>query len=224
MNLQKYRRKKSSAGNFLVVLGPDGVGKTTLITGLHDQLALLKNQELESIHLLHFRPHLLPNINQLLTGKAEVIGEFNDPHSAPAAGQISSLFRIVYYSFDYIFGYWLKLRQKINSGHTIIFDRYFYDFIIDPRRSRLSLPEWLPRLFLLIIPKPDLVFVLDAPAYEIYKRKQELPLDEIERQLCAYRLLVAESASQFIRIDSSQSPEIMVKFALIELSQLSKKF
>ena len=55
MKLEKYRRKKPSAGMFLVVLGPDGVGKTTFITGLHDQLALLKNHELESIHLLHFR-------------------------------------------------------------------------------------------------------------------------------------------------------------------------
>lgn len=201
-------------GAFLVVLGPDGVGKTTFIAGLRMQLTILQDKDIDNIQLLHFRPHLIPNINKLLTGKVEIIGDFNNPHSAPPAGKFSSLLRISYYSLDYFLGYWLKLRQNMIQGRTIIFDRYFYDFIVDPRRSRLSLPTWAPQLFIWMIPKPDLVFVLDAPPAEIRRRKQELPIEEIERQIGAYRKLAADAPTRFFRIDASQPPEAMVDAAL----------
>jgi thymidylate kinase len=97
---------------------------------------------------------------------------------------------------------------------TIVFDRYFYDFIVDPRRSRLSLPGWVPRLYLAATPQPDLVFFLDTTAEEIYARKQELQPEEIERQLSAYRRLAEQDPDRFVRLDAGQPPEDVINDAL----------
>lgn len=211
------RRTRRPRATFFAVLGPDGVGKTTFINALRDRLATLQAKEPETIDVRHFRPRLLPNINQLLTRKPEAVGEFNNPHNAPAAAMPSSFLRIAYYSLDYIVGYWAQVRGRIIRGRTMIFDRYFYDFIVDPRRSRLSLPSWASKLFLYLIPKPDLVFVLNASATDIYRRKQELQPDEIERQLTGYRKLSDKEPSRFVPLDAIQSPEAMADVAVTEI-------
>jgi thymidylate kinase len=211
------RRSRRPTATFLAVLGPDGSGKTTFITALRERLATLQIKDLEGVEVTHFRPHLLPNINQLLTGKPEVISESNNPHSAPPAGKVSSFLRIGYYSLDYILGYWLKIRRSSIRGRTMIFDRYFYDFTVDPQRSRLSLPLWVVKIFLFFIPKPDLIIVLDATSSVIYARKQELQPEEIDRQLTAYRKLADDDPIRFLRLDSAQSPEAMVDVATHEV-------
>jgi thymidylate kinase len=211
------RRSRRQPASFLAVLGPDGVGKTTFIRELRKRLADLQVKNEEAIQIEHFRPHLFPNIHELLTGKSEVIKDVNNPHSGVPAGMFSSFLRILYYSIDYILGYWFRLRRLMTKGQTFVFDRYAHDFIVDPHRSRLSLPAWVSDFFVLMIPKPDLVFVLGAHAVDIYRRKQELPPEEIERQLRAYRKLVENEPTRFVLIDASKSTEAMVNIALREI-------
>lgn len=207
-------RSRRNPATMIAVIGPDGVGKTTFIERFAAGLADLTVKGRETIEVQHFRPHLIPNINQLLTGKPEVISEFNNPHSAAPASMPSSLLRICYYWTDYVLGYWLKNRRRLIRGRSIVFDRYFFDFIVDPRRSRLSLPGWVPRLFLSMTPQPDLVFFLDADAEQIFARKQELQPDEIARQLAAYRTLAERDPGRFVRLDASQSPDLVARDAL----------
>lgn len=208
------RRSRRNPATMISVMGPDGVGKTTFIENFSAGLAELQVKDREAVEVQHFRPHLIPNINQLLTGKPEVVSEFNNPHSAAPASMLSSLLRISYYWTDYILGYWLKNRRRLIRGRSIVFDRYFFDFIVDPRRSRLSLPGWVPRLFLSMTPQPDLVFFLDADAEQIFARKQELQPDEIARQLAAYRALEERDPCRFVRLDASQSPDLVARDAL----------
>jgi thymidylate kinase len=208
------RRARRPGASFLAVVGPDGVGKSTFIEHLASGLAELQVKDPDAILIQHFRPHILPNLNELLTGKPEVISEFNNPHSAEPASFPSSLVRVTYYWIDYVLGYWMKLRSRLLRGRTIIFDRYFYDIIVDPRRSRLSLPGWIARFYLTMTPKPDLVFFLDADADVIYARKQELPPEEIARQLQAYRELARRYPTRFVRLDARQQPETIVREAM----------
>ena len=44
-------------------------------------------------------------------------------------------------------------------------------------------------MFAWMIPEPDIVFILDAPAEVLYERKKELTLDELRRQTVEYRLI-----------------------------------
>lgn len=213
------RRSRRNPASLLAVAGPDGVGKTTFIELLQSELARVLVKDLDDIEVKHFRPHILPNIKQLLSGKKYDVSneEFSKPHRAAPASAPSSLVRLAYYWADYLLGYWLVNRRKCARGTVMIFDRYFYDFIVDPRRSRIKLPTWLRKLFLYMTPQPDLVFFLDCDAEIVYARKQELPKEEIERQLSEYRKLAAAFPGRFVQLDARQAPDISCRQALREL-------
>lgn len=211
------RRSWRNPATFISVAGPDGAGKTTFIDYFAAQLADLQVKDLDSIRIEHFRPHVFPNIKKLLTGQDEQIEAFHDPHRAAPAGRLSSILRLIYYWLDYVVGYWARIRQRCITGQTVIFDRYFYDFIVDPRRSRLSLPSGLTRAFLLLTPKPDIVFILTAAPETIYARKQELPLAEIDRQIEAYRALAQNDPGRFVLLNATQAPEKIARDAISAL-------
>lgn len=76
------------------------------------------------------------------------------------------------------------------DGKTVIFDRYYYDFITDPARARIRLPKWFLNFTLLFVPKPDFTFLLLTSAETMQKRKPELTIDELKQQSNDYRSLL----------------------------------
>jgi thymidylate kinase len=66
---------------------------------------------------------------------------------------------------------------------VVIFDRYFYDYMTDSTRFRVSLPAWIINLFSKFVREPDLIIVLSADPHIINQRKPELPVEEIDRQI-----------------------------------------
>lgn len=85
-------------------------------------------------------------------------------------------------------GYLVKVFPRLlRRSHVYIFDRYFYDYLIDPRRGRLALPQWNIRMFSFVVPKPDVILCLGADPEIIHARKPELPLEETKRQIEALR-------------------------------------
>jgi hypothetical protein len=71
-----------------------------------------------------------------------------------------------------------------------MYDRHFVDILVDAKRYRYGGPGWTLRLLWQLIPKPDLVVLLDAPPEVLQARKQEVPLDVTARQRQAYLSLV----------------------------------
>ena len=57
----------------------------------------------------------------------------------------------------------------------------------NPQRYQYSFSKWVPRLFAWTIPTPDVIFILDGEAETLYARKKELPIEELKRQIVAYR-------------------------------------
>jgi thymidylate kinase len=86
----------------------------------------------------------------------------------------------------------------------VVFDRYFDDLRIDPKRYRLGGPLWLVELLRWVVPDPDLVLVLDADENVVFSRKQEVQLTEIQRQRALYRAMKARSVDARI-VDASAS-------------------
>jgi thymidylate kinase len=202
------RRAVRPKGSFVSVAGPDGVGKTTFINELQTEIQRVLVKDADAVVVRHFRPNILPNIKQLLSGGSyDPSSEaFHEPHRAPPAGLLGSLVRLTYYWLDYVAGYWLVTRRRCIAGQVCVFDRYFYDIVVDPRRSRLGLPGWVRRAFLALTPKPDLVFFLNCDSATIYARKQELTPDEIKRQLEVYRQLAEADPHRFVCLDALRPP------------------
>jgi len=186
-------------GKFIVIVGPDGVGKSTT--------AELMAQLLEAFHIpvahmhLGFRPRILPTRKGFMSfGKEK-----------PAPGEKSKtpgLVRFLYHALDYLLGYFLKIRPLLIRGRLVIGERYFYNYLVDPRQKKeLKFPPWLPQLvYALFIPKPDMVILLSNDPETIYKRRQEHSIEEISRQIGKYRA-IGQKAESFLEVKTDKPAE-----------------
>jgi thymidylate kinase len=181
-HFHRFRRVFNRPGAFIAFLGTDGAGKSTVIEALRPPL---ENAFHCPVNYRHMRPNLLPSIARLF-GRSVSDGPVITPHASKPSGFWGSLLRLSYYSLDYILGYWVKVWPKmIRIPCCFIFDRYFQDYYIDSRRGRINLPIWFIKLFALIIPEPDLILCLGTDPEVMHARKQELPLEELKRQVKA---------------------------------------
>ncbi len=190
------------------VMAPDGAGKSTFLDSLLADLAFYFTKDRNYFTLLHFRPEILPNLGAVgeKAGVMKQDKDFTTPHRAKPAGFLSSLVRITYYWFDYVFGWFVYTSKDIQYDRFTVFDRYSYDLLVDPRRTRLGLPYWVRKLYVMLMPHPKLTFYLDVEPEEIFRRKQELSPDEINRQVSEYRKLI-KSSKRFKVLDGNRPVE-----------------
>lgn len=186
-------------GLWVAFMGPDGAGKTTVAEAYRARLVTLFGPAYQ--RQFHWRPRWLPAPGKLAgQGEAEIVIE--DPHGKPPRGRLVSLLRFGYFWLDFALGHWVKVRPLLVRRYLVSFDRCYYDFLVDPRRFRLQLPQWVMRLFAHLVPQPDLIFVFDAPAGVLHARKQELGLAEIDAQLDSLRVLASSNARMHsVRVD-----------------------
>lgn len=175
-------------GVLIVMIGPDGSGKSTVAASCFSLISPIFHSDKSQIN--HWRPGYLPPLRNLLRPSrwaTDYQTPITNPHSSKPSGKFLSFLRLLYYLGDFTIGYWLKTRKLLEKNALVIFDRFYYDFLVDPLRSRINLPSWVPKLFLLFLPKPDATIYLDASPEILYSRKPELPLSELYRQVSAFR-------------------------------------
>lgn len=200
---------------FFSVHAPDGTGKTTFIEALEKEIAFYFCCEPQTItEVNHFRPCVLPNIGAVAE-KVHVAKQdrnFTDPHRAKPSGFFASIIRMAYYCADYIIGMPILLRRMAQFDKVLIFDRYVYDFLIDPLRSRIKLPYWVRSCFAKMVCQPQLVFALTASPVTVYSRKQELSIEEIDRQMKAL-LILKELGSHVHFLNAEAAPTDLARNA-----------
>lgn len=178
------------SGTVVAFLGTDGAGKSTIINAIKPTLDRATHN---ATVIRHLRPNFLPPLARLKGGATQPSRQVIDPHGASPSGFFGSFSRISYATINYVLGYWLDTRVQIAKQPTVvIFDRYAYDMAIDPARFRISLPEGLVRSFVRLAPKPDLVFCLVGSPQVLAARKQELPVEEVARQVDALMAFAAK--------------------------------
>jgi thymidylate kinase len=168
-----------ASGLNLVFLGPDGAGKSSVLQAMGQGLA----GAFARTTCYGFAPALLHRLRpHTPTGR---------PHGLPPRSFLTSVLRAVFYWFAYYtFGYSVTVHLSLARSTLVLHDRHFVDVLVDPRRYRYGGPIWLLRLIWRLIPKPDLVILLDAPPGVLQARKQEVPFEETARQREAYLSLI----------------------------------
>jgi O-antigen/teichoic acid export membrane protein len=180
-------------GLVITILGPDGAGKTTIST----EIFALLGSGFGAQKLLLWRPEVLPRLSQ---------NPATDdlPHSKPPRGALQSIARVVAVFLDYWVGHFVMVKPLLSRSALILYDRDFHDLLVDHRRYRYGGPSWVPPLLARVLPRTESIFLcLDAAPEVILERKQEVPPEELHRQLAAYRGLAAELPNSYIiRTDS----------------------
>jgi hypothetical protein len=124
---------------------------------------------------------------------------------------------------DYTMGYWVKVFPKKAFKSVVwIFDRYYYDYLIDPKRARIKLPNWVFKVGLYLIPEPDLIICLGADSTVIHNRKPELSLDEVERQVMELTEF-CHKHKRAVWVDTDSSIEQSVQNTMFAISKMMEK-
>lgn len=215
LNFRKYEKS-------FAVMAPDGSGKTTFLEALLEKLSFLyvcAPGDLSMFHVYHHRPELLPNLGAVgeKAGIMKQDCDFTKPHRGKPVGFFNALLRLIYYWIDYIIGWLVCVAKDVRMVRYTVFDRYSYDLLVDPRRTRISsVPLSIRKLFVKCMPHPKITFYIDVEPDEIYRRKQELQPDEIYRQVHMYRRIAA-SNHNIVSIDGNRPVDQMVNEAVLIL-------
>lgn len=173
-----------------MILGPDGAGKSSIISGLMGRLVCGER----TVKMRHLKPRYIAR----LRGQPDAI--VVDPHGKPPRGAFLSLVKI---------GVWVVEEWYANLFYEkkemlLICDRYYHDLLVDPKRYRFGAPLWTARLVGKLMPQPELWILLDAPAEVLQARKQEVPREETARQCRAY-LDFIRTQRKHVVVDAAQS-------------------
>lgn len=199
------RKAMGKAGIMIAFEGTDGSGKSTIIDSLPGVLGNSFPEGMTDYY--HWRPGFIKKEKTSKNGEVNVVTE---PHAKAPYGKIKSFAKFMFLNLDYFLGYWCNIRWEIAKGHLVIFDRYYYDYYLDKLRYRLNISDKILDLFKVLIPKPDITFILVGDPQTLYERKREISVQEIQAQI--ERLLKNKNKfNNSVVIDVNKSVEDVVK-------------
>lgn len=164
-------------GCWVVFIGPDGVGKTSVAKGVFVEVA----HHFESLRYHHWIPLWT---KPLRTDVPPGGGRFEPgPCRGGWWGSAISLVRLGRNVIRVWLGYVIRIRPHLLRGRLVLGDRYLFNYHLDPYSVRYGASPFWVRLVLGWVPKPDLVVSLVADPQVIHARKAELSIPEITERL-----------------------------------------
>ncbi|WNJ19311.1 hypothetical protein [Pontibacter sp. G13] len=165
--------------------GVDGAGKSTI---LEMTKKLLEEKYRQEVTVLRLRPSILPILSSLKYGKkgAEARAASSLPRQGNNQNVLASWMRFGWYYLDYLIGQPLVKLRHNRRGRILLYDRYFYDFIVDPKRANLKINTRAVKGMFGWINKPRLNILLYADPEVILARKKELSADDIQHLTKGY--------------------------------------
>jgi thymidylate kinase len=182
---------RTGPGAFVIIVGPDGVGKTTVA-------ARLMGDYPGPASYFHFVPPVLGPLDERPEAAAPHRGK-----GAPGGSRVLGWIRALRNFARYWLAYVLRVRPAVRRGALVVGDRGAYGYLVQPHALKFYGPARFAEALLRALPAPDLVVNLSAPADVIHRRKQELSPGEIRRELEAWAALPTPRLRTF---DATEPP------------------
>lgn len=145
------RRIMQPTGLMVVFLGLDGSGKSTVMARVLQDLGGV----FRGGRCYHQRPRVLWAGVEDRTVRG--------PRPMPRRNRLASLVKLALWAADYWMGFLCEIFPRLVQSGLVLFDRYYYDLLVDPRRYRYGGPPVAALALGRVLPRPDLVILLDAP-------------------------------------------------------------
>jgi thymidylate kinase len=177
--------RRRHPGTFIVIVGPDGVGKTTVARAIIDQ-------HRGPSAYFHFLPtgaggmSLRPGVDVPQPPRLE--------HRGIA---ILGWLRLARNVVRWWIGYLLRVRPALRRGCLVISDRWLYGYLVQPSALKFYGPHRVALAAFRLLSRPDLVVNLTALPDIIRQRKQELTLAQIQAELVRWSRLPAPRLETF---------------------------
>jgi len=185
----------NGCGRFIVLVGPDGVGKTTVAR------ALIAHHRGPAGYF-HFLP---PLCGPLLRAPGD--HSIPPPKAARSGSHVLGGIRLMRNATRCWVAYLRTVRPALKRSWLVVGDRWMYGYLVQPYALKFYGPNVLARAILRLLPRPHLIVNLSAPPHLIRERKQELTLAQIEQELLAWSSL---RLPNFRTLDATGSPQTIV--------------
>lgn len=194
----RYKWWGPPRGVLIVLLGPDGCGKSTLIRTLRDRLRAAALTT-DTVYLGPWGQSILP-LQKLLNRfsikpyRAEDKAFYSGKTATRVIPQGPALWKQnakawLYYlavAIELWYRYCKLVLPKLRQGRIVLGDRYIYDLLVGhknrPMDYHWGIRRWLCRRF----PRPHLTLLLDAPAEVIHRRKPQFSKEHLNAIRAAY--------------------------------------
>lgn len=199
---------------FICFSGIDGAGKSTLARALVAEMGKRGIRSLyvyNRLRLVISKPALWVARVLFLRGK-DMFRDYEEYSRARKAVFRKRLLSAAYEQLlliDYFFQVLFKVAVPLRLGKNIICDRYIYDTVVtdlavDMNYSHEKIKRVL-KLYLRVLPKPDIVFLVDVPEEVAYGRKQDVPAIDYLKERRQIYLEVGQECGMIV-LDGSKDP------------------
>jgi thymidylate kinase len=199
-------------GLFLVLIGPDGSGKTTLANALGNMIG----GKYSGKRYFHWRPSIL----QKLSGEIPTGGSLTARPKQPAIlDRVLSPVRLIRHVILFIIAYMFKIRPALRRGELVVGDKYIYPYFYAPATVKYLGPQWILSFALAFVPRPDILFCLQGKASVIRQRKPELSEEEIDAMIAGcMKVALKEKNVQLLDISGTLDQTLCLAIKMIQNS------